>query len=221
MALTHIFFDLDGTLTDPGIGITSAVMYALAKFGIEEQDRTALYSFNGPPLLDSFRDRFGFNTDQCFKALGYYREYFEAKGIFENKVYPGIPDLLSSLQQNGLKLVLASSKPEMYTGKILEHFNLERYFVFLAGSLPDERRSKKSEVIAYALNSCGIHDTSAVLMVGDRRYDIAGAHENNIKAAGVLYGYGSREEMKSAGADYITDTVQDTKQLLVSISSAG
>lgn len=217
MQISFVFFDLDGTLTDPGMGITGGVMHALSKFGIEEKDRTKLFSFIGPPLLESFHEKYGFSKEQSLLALGYYREYYEKQGIFENEIYPGIPEMLSVLQQAGKKLVLATSKPEMYARKILEHFNILQYFEFVAGSLPDEQRSRKGEVIAYALEGCRINDSRTALMVGDRSYDIAGAKENGMKSAGVLYGYGDRLEMEAAGADYITETVVLTQKLILGI----
>lgn len=206
---TYYFFDLDGTLTDPMLGITNSVMYALAKRGIACAEREKLYSFIGPPLADSFSKYYGMNDAECASAIQDYREYFRAKGIFENEVYPGTVSLLEELRRRGKKIVLATSKPEEFSLLILEHFDLLKYFDFVAGALMDETRNRKNEVIAYALSSLGIDDLSSVLMIGDRKHDIIGARLNGIASAGVLYGYGSREELASAGADYIIENMDE------------
>ena len=145
--LKYIFFDLDGTLTDPGIGITNSVMYALNKFGIDVADRTSLYNFIGPPLLYSFQTFYGFSEADSAKAVQYYREYFRVTGLYENEVYAGIPELLTELKSRGYKLVLATSKPEEFAVEILKHFNLYDYFDFAAGATMDSTRSKKADVI--------------------------------------------------------------------------
>lgn len=212
----NILFDLDGTLTDPAEGITNSVRYALAKFGIGVKDARELYKFIGPPLLDSFADFYGFSRADAVTALAFYREYFADKGIFENAVYPDIPHVLAELAARGKRLILATSKPEEYAARILEHFSLNGYFDFVGGASMDETRSKKADVIAYALNSCGIGDggKSTTVMIGDRLHDIVGAKENGLHSVGVLYGYGSREELTAAGATYIAETVDDILHLV-------
>lgn len=209
MMYNIVLFDLDGTLTDPGLGITNSVAYALKKWNIEVADRTTLYKFIGPPLSDSFKRYYGFSEEDSLKAIEYYREYFRDKGIFENEVYEGVVDLLETLRAQGKKVVLATSKPEGFAKTILEHFQLAKYFDFVAGASMDESRNKKGAVIAYALESCGITDKSAVVMVGDREHDVLGAKENDLDSIGVLFGYGSREELEAAGATYIAETVSD------------
>ncbi len=204
-----IFFDLDGTLTDPGIGITNSVAYALSKWNITINDRSELYKFIGPPLMDSFATYYGFSNEQCQSALGFYREYFRDRGIFENRVYDGIPELLSTLKKKGKRIVLATSKPEEFAVTILKHFDLYRYFDFVAGASMDETRNKKPDVISYALENLGFPDTKEILMVGDREYDVLGAAQFKIDSVGVLYGYGNREELQNAGATYIADNVSD------------
>ena len=208
---TTILFDLDGTLTDPGIGITNSVAYALSKWNIEVTDRSELYKFIGPPLLDSFAEYYGFSEEQAQEALKYYREYFRSKGIYENEVYPGVIEMLESLKASGKKIVLATSKPEEFAIIILKHFDLYKYFDFVAGATMDEKRTKKGDVIAYALESCGITEANLkdVIMVGDRKHDVLGAKENNLDCIGVLFGYGDREELESAGARYIAEQVAD------------
>lgn len=204
-----ILFDLDGTLTDPGIGITNSVMHALKKYGIEVEDRASLYKFIGPPLIDSFEKYFGFSHEEAVKSVDYYREYYKDKGIYENLVYDGIENLLVSLYEKGKKIILATSKPEPFAKEILRHFGLDKYFLFAAGSTMDETRTNKAEVIEYALAECGITDKTSVVMVGDREHDIIGANKNGIDSIGVLFGYGSREELETAGAAYIAETVEE------------
>lgn len=204
-----LLFDLDGTLTDPGLGITNSVMYSLRKFNIVENDRTSLYRFIGPPLRDSFENYYGFSHEQSELAVGYYREYFREKGIFENVVYDGIPELLERLKANGRNLIVATSKPEEFAVIILKHFKLYDYFDFVAGAEMSAARNKKSEVIQYALQSCGISDLSSAVMIGDREHDIIGAKESGLDSIGVLYGYGSYEELDAAGASYIAEEPVD------------
>lgn len=207
--LKYIFFDLDGTLTDPGIGITNSVMYALNKFGIDVADRTSLYNFIGPPLLYSFQTFYGFSEADSAKAVQYYRDYFRVTGLYENEVYAGIPELLTELKSRGYKLVLATSKPEEFAVEILKHFNLYDYFDFAAGATMDSTRSKKADVIRYALQGSGVQDLSTAIMVGDREHDILGAKETGLASIGVLYGYGNRAEFEAAGADHIAATPAD------------
>lgn len=214
MDYKYILFDLDGTVTDPGIGITNSVMHALRKFGIIEEDRSRLYKFIGPPLADSFRQFYEFSEEETARGIEYYREYFTDKGIFENEVYEGMEELLAVLNRQGRKLIIATSKPEVFAERILEHFHLDSYFSFVAGATMDEKRVKKAEVIAYALESCGISDLSGVLMIGDRKHDVIGAHEAGVDVMGVLHGYGSREELEKAGADYIAENVEEIKKFL-------
>ena len=209
-----ILFDLDGTLTDPGEGITNSVAYALKKYGIEVSDKSELYKFIGPPLRDSFMKYYGFSEDDALKAIEYYREYFRDTGIFENKVYEGVEDMLKSLCDMGRKIVLATSKPEEFAVRILEHFNMSKYFTVVAGASMDSSRSKKGDVIAYALSMCGDIDKSTAIMIGDREHDIIGAKENGLKSIGVLYGYGSEDELKNCGADYIVATTKDILSLI-------
>lgn len=203
-----VLFDLDGTLTDPGQGITNSVAYALKKFGIEVEDKKELYKFIGPPLHDSFRKYYGFSDEEAETAIVYYREYFRDTGIFENEVYAGIETLLEKIKASGRKIILATSKPEEFAVRILVHFGLDKYFDCMAGATMDSSRSKKGDVIAYALreSSC---DAENAVMVGDRLHDILGAKENGLDSIGVLFGYGSREELENAGADYIAETVED------------
>ena len=209
----YYLFDLDGTLTDPGIGITNSVMYALDKYGIHVEDRAELYKFIGPPLMDSFQEYYGFSKEQAWQALQYYREYFREKGILENLVYSGIPEALGSLKTNGKTIALATSKPEEFAVRILKHFDLYPYFDFVGGATMDEKRSRKGDVIRYVLETMDIADRSEVMMVGDREHDVSGALENGILCTGVLYGYGNREELVKAGAAYIIERPEELVRL--------
>ncbi len=209
----YLFFDLDGTLTNPALGITNSFKYALKYFGVEIPSYETLCTFIGPPLQDTFKNLLHFEDEKIPEAIKKYREYFAEKGLFENSVYPGIPELLSTLKQNGKKLVVATSKPEDFSVRIIEHFGLSQYFENVCGSLRDETRTKKDEVIAYAIERNGITDKSKILMIGDRKHDILGAKKVGIKSCGVLFGYGNREELETAGADFIAENVSQLKSL--------
>lgn len=215
MIYENILFDLDGTLTDPGEGITNSVMYALKKFNIEVTDRSELYKFIGPPLLDSFEKYYGFTPDESKQALLYYREYFVEKGMFENAVYDGIESLLACLRECGKKLYVATSKPEVYSVKILNHFGLAKYFDFIGGSTLDEKgRIHKADVIEYVLENAKIKDKSTAIMIGDRHFDIEGAKKCGLDSVGVLYGYGDRDELTASNATYIAEKVEDIKRII-------
>lgn len=204
-----ILFDLDGTLTDSGPGITNSVAYSLKKYGIEVTDRTELYKFIGPPLKESFEKYYGFSAEDSRKAVEYYREYYTDKGIFENAVYEGIEELLREIRKSGKKAVVATSKPEIFAKRILVHFDLAKYFEHIVGANMDETRTKKDEVISCVLQSLAISDRSNVLMIGDRKHDILGAKKNGIASLGVLFGFGDYEELEKAGANYIVKNVKD------------
>lgn len=205
----YVLFDLDGTLTDPGLGITNSVAYALKRWNIEVADRTSLYKFIGPPLQDSFAKYYDFSPEDALRAVEVYREYFREKGLYENEVYPGVEDMLKTLRNQGKTLIVATSKPEAFAIKILKFFGLDGYFTVIAGATMDSSRSKKGDVIAYALKEAGVADKSRAVMVGDREHDIFGAQENGLDSIGVLFGYGDLEEMEKAGATYIAPAVED------------
>ena len=210
-----ILFDLDGTLTDPGMGITNSVAYAMRHYGLAVPPRSELYKYIGPPLVGSFEKWCGFSREKAVEAVEVYREYFSDKGIFENERYEGIPELLKKLKSAGKRLIIATSKPTEFTVRILEHFGLAEYFEFVAGANMGETRTRKSEVIEYAFSECGITDRSSAIMVGDREHDVNGAHEAGIECIGVLYGYGSRAELVNAGADALAESVSELEKLLI------
>lgn len=210
----NILFDLDGTLTDPGVGIVNSVMYALEKLGIEEENRESIYKFIGPPLADSFGKYYGFSKEKCLLAIEYYREYYKRQGIYENSAYEGIAELLAELKDRQAKLIVATSKPEPFANEILRYFELNKYFDYVAGATMDGSRVKKADVIGYALDVCQITDLSATIMIGDREHDIIGARQAGIDSIGVLYGYGDYDELKNAGATYIAKSVDDIVGIL-------
>lgn len=203
----NILFDLDGTLTDPGIGITGGVAFALDKFGITEKERDKLNRFVGPPLGESFHNFYGIPKEECDNAIKYYREYYSVTGLFENELYEGISELLAELKDKGCKVILATSKPEEFSVKILKHFDLYKFFDFIGAATMDGSRSDKADVIRYAIEECGIDNLCETIMVGDRKHDIIGAKTLGIDSVGVLYGYGDRKEHEAAGATYIVDSV--------------
>ncbi len=197
--IKNVLFDLDGTLTDPAEGITNALMHAQRRLGMAVSPREELYVFIGPPLIETFMSEWGLTRAEADQALLYYREHFSVKGLFENVPYPGIGACLADLKAAGLRLFVATSKPEPLSLRILEHFDLLQYFEAVAGSTMDEQRTKKGEVIAYALDTYHL-DPSETVMIGDRKHDVLGAAENGLPCIGVLYGYGSRAELVEAGA---------------------
>lgn len=213
---TLILFDLDGTLTDSGPGIIRCVQYALQKMGRPTPVEEELACFVGPPLLEQFMEYGKFTREEAEQAVGYYRERYRIKGIFENEVYPGIRQLLRQLHLSGLRTGVASSKPEIYVRQILEHFELTQYLEPVTGSELDGRRTDKSEVIEEALRRAGYENQrEKVIMCGDRRYDVQGAAEHGLHFVGVSYGYGTREELESAGAVQIADSVEALGRILL------
>ena len=210
-----VFFDLDGTLTESGIGITRSVAYALKKYGIMETNQSKLDLFIGPPLIDSFMKHYGFSKEQAVEAVAHYREYYAVTGIFENRVYDGVPEMLQALKEAGTTCVLATSKPEHYALQILDHFGLSGCFSFVAGATMDEKRTNKTDVLSYAMKKAGCEPGPSAVMVGDRKHDVLGARQNGLGCIGVLYGYGSREELTAAGALALAETPQELTKLLL------
>ena len=210
-----ILFDLDGTLTDPGEGITNSVAHALKKLGIPVPERRELYKFIGPPLYQSFMDFYGLDRQKALEAVEFYREYYRDRGIWENQVYAGIPELLARLKGAGKRLLVATSKPEEFALQILEHFDLLRYFELVAGSTMDSSRVEKADVICYGLDRAAIAPGPSVVMVGDRAQDVLGAKKAGLDCIGVLFGYGDAPELQGAGAARIAATVEELAELLL------
>ncbi|MGN0409537.1 MAG: HAD family hydrolase [Candidatus Fimousia sp.] len=210
----YILFDLDGTLTDSGMGIVNSVAYSLQKKGIDVEDKEELLKFVGPPLIESYRRYYGYSMEEAVEMVDIYREYYGTKGLYENSVYEGMEEVLKVLKERGKVLIIATSKPEEYARQIVEHYGLSKYFIYVAGSNMDETRTKKAEVIAYALESCNIQNMNEVVMIGDRKHDVLGAKAMGVDSIGVLYGYGSREELEAAGADRIVESAEDLIRIL-------
>jgi len=206
-----VFFDLDGTLTDPKVGITTCIQFALRKLDVEVVRADELEWCIGPPLLQSLTDLVG--ESRAAKALDIFRERFSRIGWKENVAYPGIADTLAHLRAAGTPLYIATSKPQVYATRIIEHFQLGQYFKGIYGSGLDGTRCDKSELLAYAISDSGTHDS--VAMVGDRKHDVIGALANGIQAIGVTYGYGSRTELIHAGADYVVDSPEELVSVLL------
>lgn len=214
----YLLFDLDGTLTDPKEGICTCVQYALASFGIEEPDLDKLEPFIGPPLKDSFMKFYNMDGEQADAAVEKYRERFRDTGLFENRLYEGIPEMLRALNSRGMFLAVASSKPKVFVDRILEHFQIAKYFKVVVGSELDGTRSSKDEVVTEALRQLfGDRpvEKDKVYMIGDRCFDVEGAHAMGIEAVGVTYGYGGMEELKEAKADYIVRSVGELRKFLL------
>nr|MDA3847375.1 HAD hydrolase-like protein [Vallitaleaceae bacterium] len=200
MKYKYILFDLDGTLTDPKVGITKSVAYSLKKMRDMDVDTEELTKFIGPPLKDSYMDFYDFTEEEAEEAIACYREYFKETGIYENEVYDGIRQLLGRLQALGHILVVATSKPTVFAETIINHFDLEGYFTCIVGSYLDGRRTNKAEVIEAVINALSIHnEKNKVIMIGDRKHDIIGAKTVGVDAIGVIYGYGSYDELEKAG----------------------
>jgi len=210
----YILFDLDGTLTESGRGIANSIIYMLNDFGIEVEDRESLRAWMGPPLVDSMQLFYGFDREKALRGVEKYREYFNTKGMYENEVYPGVPEMLAALKEKGYGIYMATSKPEAAARKIAEHFDLAGYFDYIGGASNDDSRGKKGDVIRYVLETAGITDKDAVIMVGDREHDVIGARQNGLETVGVLYGYGSRNELLDAGAEWVVDSVEALEQFL-------
>lgn len=230
----YILFDLDGTLTDPKLGITTCVQYALKSFGIEENNLDKLEPFIGPPLIESFKQFYGFSQEQAIQAQEKYRERFSVTGWAENELYPGIDMMLKTLSERGAKLAVASSKPEVFVEKILVHFGIREYFSAVVGSELDGRRINKDEVVLEALHrlgtltkteveqylaegkiSSGNLKNNSCAMVGDRKFDVEGAKVMNVTSVAVSYGYAQGDELKLAQPDYIAATVDELQKILL------
>ena len=211
-----ILFDLDGTLTDPKEGITKSVAYALQHFGIQVENLDSLTCYIGPPLAVSFPEYHGISEENTPTAVAKYRERFSDVGWAENLVYDGIEQMLDALKQAGKKLLVATSKPEVFAVRILEHFGLDGYFDLICGApMHAPKGHGKADVIRDALERAGISELSGAIMVGDRLHDVEGAHKIGLPCIGVLYGYGDREEMEACRADYIAEDVEALRAMLL------
>lgn len=221
MKKKYVLFDLDGTLTDSREGIVNSIEYMLKHYQITVKNRDELQPWLGPPLKESLMRYCGFAEGKALEGVSVYREYFDRQGIFENQVYPGIEDMLKELKGQGYCLLVATSKPETAAVRVLEHFGLAGYFDYIGGATLDDSRVKKGDVIRYVLASCGASEKVQAIMVGDRKQDVQGAKENGLEVIGVLYGYGSREELEKAGADYLAESPKGLGKLLGEMAEKG
>jgi phosphoglycolate phosphatase len=202
----NVLLDLDGTLTDPKQGIVGCIQHALACLGHVVPEESALLKYIGPPLHAAFRELLPVDQrSDTERAVAQYRERYAAIGMFENSVYPGVPAALELLRSRGARLFLATSKPGVYARRILDHFELSRYFEAVYGSELDGTRADKTDLLAHVLASSQLHRSNTT-MVGDRRHDALGAIANGVRAVGVLWGYGCREELLGAGVDLLLET---------------
>ena len=210
MEISTVLFDLDGTITDSGSGIINSVKYALKKAGRKIPPEDELRKFIGPPLQEQFMKCCGIEEKEAAEMVALYREYYQEEGIFDNRVYDGVMEMLKTLKEAGLKIVMATSKPEKFAKMIAEHFGFAKYFDLIDGA-----RTKKQEVIQYVLEQCKEKDREKIRMVGDRCYDMEGANREGIRAIGVLYGYGSKEELEEAGADGLAETPEEVVRMIL------
>ena len=212
---TNIMFDLDGTITDSGRAILSSVEYALSQFGIKDQPREKLQTFIGPSLFDSFKREYEMSDEDCDKAVGYYRSIYETERMYDVDVYEGIPELFKALKKNHCKLLLITSKPLVFSEKILNRLGFAEYFDHMVGPRPSDHSSDKKLLIEKAINAYGLKKNECV-MIGDTKYDIKGAADAGIDSIAVTYGYGKIEEMKEAGATFLADSAKEIEQIIFS-----
>ena len=211
---SYILFDLDGTLTDSGPGIMNGFSYVIRKMGGDVGDRGSLRRFIGPPLKDSFGRILGYSPTETEEAIRLYREYYDKMGgAFENSVYPGIEGLLRELKDDGKHLFVATSKSARAANTVLEHFNLKSFFDLIVAA-DDQERQTKADVIRFILERSGVSEKSGAVMVGDRENDILAAKEAGIDSIGVLYGYGSYEELTAAGATCMAESAEEIRHLV-------
>jgi phosphoglycolate phosphatase len=208
MAYKNILFDLDGTLTDPYPGMAKSLRYALDKFGIVEDSAEKIKRFIGPPLYQSFIEFYGFDEDKAKLAVGYYREYYSDKGLYDNKLYDNVDNLLKTLKDAGKVCVIATSKPQNFAHEVLKYLKIERYFDKVVGSNLEGTLYEKEDIIRFAIENGGLGKAETI-MVGDRKYDILGARKNGIDSIAAAYGYGTMEELEESGPTHICRNVMD------------
>ena len=208
-----LFFDLDGTLTDSSEGIINSIIYALEKMNVDIKDKAILKKFVGPPLMDSYKKYYGFNQEEAELGLKLFREYFSVKGIFENRLFDGIYDLLEQLYNAGVELVLATSKPDVYAEQILEHFGIKKFFTHISACPMEEADTTKLDIIKGALKMTSVKNKEEILMIGDTFLDVNGAKECGLDSIGILYGTDGPEELKVA--TYIAKDVEELKNILI------
>ena len=215
-AFDFVLFDLDGTLTDSAPGIINCIEYALTELDLPSPGSDELRAHLGPPLAVTFRDHFGMDDSQITAAIAKYRERYHDIGLFENQVYDGIPELLTTLQHAGYRMATATSKPEYSATRILQHFDLDQYFEFIGAAALDTSRDSKSLVIGHTLANTNTHpDSHSMIMIGDRSHDVHGAKEHGIDTIGVLWGYGDAPELEAAGAIQLASNPKSLAEILL------
>ena len=209
----YLLFDLDGTLTNPYEGITKSFQYALSAYGIEAEQSELTFVI-GPPLVDVFVGVYGFEEQKAIEAVAKYRERFSDIGWRENEIIDGVPQMLEELKKSGKTICLATSKPEVYAVKILELFDILKYFDVIVGAKLDRSVCEKHHIIGKVLEKLDDPSLDEVLMIGDRKHDVIGAKQCNIASVGVRTGFAEDGELEDAGADYICDTIEELKGFL-------
>ena len=215
--IRYVLVDLDGTITDSFEGVTKSIQYALSHYGIEVPDREALRKYIGPPITWSFKDA-GLPDECVDEAIMKYRERYNREGLYEAAIYDGIPEMLKTLHNAGIKLVLATSKPLVFAEKIMKHFKMALLMDELCGATSDRERNKKWQVIEYILTEHGVSDRSEALMLGDTPFDVEGANICGIKTMGALWGFGSRESIEKEGAAYFAKTPVEAAEMILKIN---
>lgn len=209
MGKKYCFFDLDGTLTDSAPGIMRCFRLALEKFGLSEPEDEKLRFIIGPPLSYSFSVGFGLSEEDTVEAIKAYRAEYSVRGYMECTVYDGIRETLEKLTDSGVICALVTSKPAMYAPKVLEHHDLDKYFTCISAPLKDENDPGKAKLIERAMEKLGASEDDKIYMIGDRKYDMEGAKKTGVCGIGALWGFGDREELKIAGADFIAEKPLD------------
>jgi len=212
---SHIIFDLDGTLTDNTRGIGNSIKYALARMQIEDYEEEVLSRFIGPPLQWGFRNLFGMNERNTELAVGYFREYFSVKGMYENEPYPGIQEMMEELSNSGKKMYIATSKLEKYAIRIAEHFEFDRYIIQVYGSDYSGKKGTKSAIISHLMESQQLVPSDEIVMIGDTVFDIEGGKENHLSTAAVGYGFGKEKALKNSLPDFYAETVEELYEILM------
>jgi len=212
---THILFDLDGTLTNPRLGIGNSLKYALRQMQMDGYSNEILEKFVGPPLQEGFKNLFGMNERNTYLAVEHFRTYFGEKGLFENEPYQGISELLEELHLSGKRVYVVTSKLEKYAKMIMRHFEFDRYLDDLQGAEASGKHSGKGQLIEQLMVRNGIPASASVVMIGDTHYDLIGARENEISSIAVGYGFGTAETLSNCNPDYTVDSVDELAELLL------
>lgn len=208
-------FDMDGTLVDSKEGIYNSIVYALDFFNIDVKEINSLKAFLGPPLRDMFNKLFGFEGEQLELVVAKYREYLSDKGLYEGKLYPGIAEMLAKLHKSGVKMAVATSKATVFAEKMMEHYNIAKYFDLIIGCELDGRRSEKPEIITCILDKLDVERKTKPIMIGDRKFDILGAKAHGMSSIGCLWGYGDEAELTGAGATYLLKSPNEIADLIL------